>query len=66
VTTAASPLQRVSLTLAALARSDEILLLAFGEQKRKVFETALQSRDSYPVAALLALEHTPVSIYWAP
>jgi 6-phosphogluconolactonase len=66
VTTAASPLRRVSLTLAALARSDEILLLVFGEQKRQVFEAALQSRGSYPVAALLALEQTPISIYWAP
>ena len=66
VTTAASPLQRVSLSLAALARSDEILLLIFGETKRQVFETALQSPGSYPVADLLALEHTPVSVYWAP
>jgi 6-phosphogluconolactonase len=66
VATAASPLRRVSLTLAALARSDEILLLVFGEQKRQVFETALQARDSYPVAALLALEHPPITIYWAP
>lgn len=66
VATAASPLRRVSMTLAALARSDEILLLVFGEQKRRVFEAALQSCDSYPVAALLALEQTPVTIYWAP
>ena len=40
VHTAASPHPRISLTLAALSRSDEIVLLIFGEAKREVFEAA--------------------------
>jgi len=66
VSTAASDLPRVSLTLSALARSDEILLLAFGREKRRVFEAAERSPDKYPVSSLLRLEQPPVSIYWAP
>ena len=38
VQTEASPYPRVSLTLAALSRSDEIVLLFFGDEKRRVFE----------------------------
>ena len=66
VQTEASPLPRVSLTLAALAHSDEILLLVFGEDKRLVFEDALQAAGKYPVSSLLALTQPPVTIYWAP
>ena len=66
VQTEASPLLRVSLTLAALAHSDEILLLVFGEDKRHVFEDAQQTAGKYPVSSLLALTQPPVSIYWAP
>ncbi len=66
VATAASPLQRVSLTLAALARSDAILVLIFGDDKRRVLEQAARGDGNYPAASLLALESTPVFVYWAP
>lgn len=66
VDTAASPLRRVSLTLAALARSDAILLLIFGDTKRRVLEQARDGAGDYPIASLLALETTPITVYWAP
>lgn len=66
VSTAASPHPRVSLTLSALSRSDEVLLLIFGEEKLAVYEKAVKSRDTYPVARLLLQKRAPVNVYWAP
>lgn len=66
VTTAASPHARVSLTLSALSRSDEILLLFFGDEKRGVYDKALQSRNGFPLSHLLLQKRAPVNAYWAP
>ena len=66
VNTAASPHPRVSLTLAALARSDAIALLIFGEKKREVYEQAKSKGNELPVAHLLKQKKAPVHVYWAP
>jgi len=66
VETQASPYSRVSLTLAALSRSREIVLLFFGEEKRAVFEQAKNGNDLFPVRRLLLQTRAPVHTYWAP
>lgn len=66
VSTAASPYPRISLTLAALSRSDEIVLLIFGHDKREVYEQAKFRTSKHPVARLLLQKRAPVSVYWAP
>ncbi len=66
VTTDASPHPRVSLTLAALARSDAIVLLMFGDAKREVYEKAKGKGSKLPVAHLLKQKKAPVHVYWAP
>ena len=66
VQTAASPHPRVSLTLSALSRSDEIVLLIFGDAKRDVYETAKTSANGLPVSHLLRQKRAPVYVYWAP
>ena len=66
VTTAASPHPRISLTLTALSRSDEIVLLMFGDKKREVYEQAKTSGNTYPVAQLIKQKRAPVSVIWAP
>ncbi len=66
VSTAASPHPRITLTLATLVRTRELILLAFGTAKRDVLEDAAAGRDGYPVQALLAQDRTPVKIAWAP
>lgn len=66
VVTAASELPRVTLTLAPLAESEEIVLLIFGEKKWAVYERARDGDGSLPVAALLASAATPVRVVWAP
>ena len=67
VRTAASPHPRVSLTLSALSRSDEIVLLIFGDDKRQTLDEALNASNGvYPVSRLLRQKRAPVSVYWAP
>ena len=66
VNTAASPHSRVSLTLSALSRSDEILLLIFGDGKRAVYEAAKKEANGHPVSYLLRQKRAPVHVYWAP
>jgi len=66
VQTDASPVPRISLTLAALSRSDEIILLFFGDEKREVYEKAKKASNGYPVSHLLLQKRAPVSVYWAP
>lgn len=65
VRTASSPHPRLSLTMAALSRADEVLLLVFGDEKRRTLEAAFES-DDLPVARLLRQKRAPVSVYWAP
>jgi len=65
VTTKASPHERITLTLSALARSKEILLLVFGDAKRSVLEDAKRSRGTVPVGHLLRQQRTPVHVIWA-
>lgn len=66
VRTAASEHPRLSLTLSALSRSDEILLLIFGDRKREIYETAKQDANGFPVSHLLRQKRAPVHLYWAP
>jgi 6-phosphogluconolactonase len=66
VRTAASPYTRVSLTLAALSRSDEAILLIFGDDKWQTLQAAKASANGYPVSRLLRQKRAPVSVYWAP
>jgi 6-phosphogluconolactonase len=66
VVTAASPHPRVSLSLSALSRSDEIVLLVFGEAKLSVIEAAREAESNLPIARLLRQKRAPVNVYWAP
>jgi 6-phosphogluconolactonase len=66
VRTAASPHPRVSLTLSALSRADEIVLLIFGDAKREVYEKARVATNGTPVSHLLRQKRAPVNVYWAP
>ena len=66
IKTKASPFPRISLTLAALSRSDEIVLLFFGDEKRVVYDKAKAGNARYPVTRLLRQKRAPVNVYWAP
>lgn len=66
VKTAASEHERVSLTLAALSRSDAIILLIFGDAKLAVLEEARRKENGLPVSRLLRQKRAPVKVFWAP
>jgi len=56
--------RRLTLTLAAVLDSREIVLHITGEAKRTVLESACGK--GYPVAAVLEQKLSPVSIWWSP
>lgn len=66
VKTAGSPYPRISMTLTALLRTDEILLLISGAEKRAVLEQAADPRSELPIAHLLRQLRVPVDVFWAP
>ena len=66
ITTASSPHPRISMTLAAISRSDEIALLFFGDEKLDVYKQAKASTNGYPLSRLLRQKRAPVRLFWAP
>jgi len=58
-----APYPRRSLTLAALANADEVIVVARGAAKRAVLDAALAGAD-LPVARLFGL--ASVTLYWQP
>jgi len=66
IKTAASPHRRISLTLAVLLQSDEIVLLFFGDTKHTVYEQAKLAATANPVSKLLHQDRAPVHAFWAP
>lgn len=66
VATDASPHPRVSMTLAGISRSDEIVLLFFGNDKLAVYEQARADANGFPVSKLLRQKRAPVRVFWAP
>ena len=61
VTTKASPVSRQTLSLAALCRSRQIVLLAFGQEKKQI----LEHPAGFPVQHLLTQDLAPVDVFWS-
>lgn len=61
-----APRDRITLTLPALLNSRHIYLHLVGENKRHVYQRALQGNDvnEMPVRAVLQQTQTPVDVYW--
>lgn len=66
IQTEASEHPRISLTLAALSRSDDILLLMFGDDKMRTYTAAKGADSPLPVSRLLRQKRATLSVYWAP
>ncbi len=65
------PQPRMSLSLAALAAARHLLLMIAGDEKWRVYREALAALDAnavadMPVRAVLAQDHAPVEVFWAP
>ena len=63
---AAGPHPRISLTLARILASRQLLLVITGAEKRAVLERARHGDRHLPVAALLAAAHPSAEIHWRP
>jgi len=59
-----APHERLTLTLAAVLNSREILIHITGQAKKTLLENARP--EEHPVAAILQQTVTPASIWWAP
>jgi 6-phosphogluconolactonase len=58
---------RLSLTLACLARAEQILILASGAVKRRLWQDAADAQpQTLPVAALRHLSAPPLTFLWCP
>lgn len=58
-----APFDRLSLTIPALLRSDEIVFVIRGAEKRAVFDDAAAGRNDLPVARLLRGATQPVTCF---
>lgn len=67
VTPPAAPHRRLSMTRAALLKSDKLYLSIQGETKRAVFEQARVAADErWPISFFVQQDETPFDVYWAP
>jgi 6-phosphogluconolactonase len=64
----AAPHQRMTLTLAAILHSRQIVLHLQGEEKKRVLARAMEAGDpqEMPIRFILRQESTPLAIYWSP
>ena len=58
-----APFDRISLTLPALLASDEIVVVARGEDKRPVLDSALAGESDLPIARLFGAAKQPVTVF---
>lgn len=63
-----TPMDRLSLNLAALSDARRVFLLVNGDSKRLLIESARQQsrENALPIATLLALCNPAPEVYWAP
>jgi 6-phosphogluconolactonase len=66
VKTDGSPYLRISLTLSAILAFTHIALLIFGEEKRRVLESAQAGGTDYPIESLLQHGDDRITVIWAP
>lgn len=59
-----APFERLTLTFAALADADEVIVVVRGAEKRALLEAAAAGKSDLPIARLLEL--TPITTYWTP
>jgi len=66
VRTAGSPHVRISLSLSFLLQAEAVLLLMFGDAKRRVLKAAAAGNANYPVTRLIRHGNRHLTVAWAP
>jgi 6-phosphogluconolactonase len=60
-----APFERVTLPMAALLNTDELILVIRGPEKRALLDAAIRQEHDLPIALLLARLSSPLTIYWS-
>jgi 6-phosphogluconolactonase len=60
-----APFERVTLPMAALLKTDELILVIRGPEKRALLDAAIRQEHDLPIALLLARLSSPLTIYWS-
>jgi 6-phosphogluconolactonase len=58
-----APFDRITLTIPALLNSDALMFVIRGDDKRQVFDGALEGAHDLPIARLLGAAHQPVTCF---
>jgi 6-phosphogluconolactonase len=61
---AEAPYERLTLTLQALADTDETILVIRGAEKKSVLRRAMNGEEDWPITRLIARSTAPFKIYW--
>jgi len=59
-----APFERLSLNMAALIQTREIILVVRGCDKKRVLDKAIAGENDLPVGRLFAVAKCPVTIFW--
>lgn len=60
-----APFERLSLNMAALTNTKEIMLLVRGGDKKRVLEEAMSGKNDLPVAQMIRAATCPITIFWS-
>jgi 6-phosphogluconolactonase len=62
-----APFARMTLTLPTLLQSKQIILLLTGDEKRQIYNCALEKGpvSELPIRSILHQSKTPVAVYWS-
>lgn len=60
-----APFERLTLTIEALADTDQAILVITGRDKRRVLEDALAGTSDLPISRFIEALSAPLTVYWS-
>lgn len=60
-----APFERLSLNMAALIDTDELIIVVRGADKKTILEQAIKEANDLPIAKLIKAASCPITIFWS-
>lgn len=60
-----APFERLSLNMAALIDTDELMIVVRGADKKTILEQAIKGEHDLPIAQLIKAASCPITIFWS-
>ncbi len=60
-----APFERLSLNMAALIDTDELIIVVRGADKKTILEQAIKEEHDLPIAKLIKAASCPITIFWS-